>query len=58
MWGIAVAAFVAIFAFNIPFPYIVLAAAAVGYAGGRWAPEYFKAGAAMARAKILRPRTH
>lgn len=44
MWGIAVAAFVAIFAFNIPFPYIVLAAAAVGYAGGRWAPEYFKAG--------------
>ncbi len=35
MAGIAVLAFIAIFAFNVPFPFIVMAAAAVGYVGGR-----------------------
>lgn len=44
MWAIAAAAFVAIFAFNIPFPYIVAAAALIGYLGGRFSPEYFKSG--------------
>jgi chromate transporter len=44
MWAIAAAAFVAIFALNIPFPYIVVAAALIGYLGGRFAPEYFKSG--------------
>lgn len=44
LWGIAAAAFVAIFAVNIPFPIIVIAAASIGYVGGRWAPEYFSAG--------------
>ncbi|HEX6376243.1 MAG TPA: chromate efflux transporter [Allosphingosinicella sp.] len=33
--GIAAAAFVAIFLFAVPFPLIVLGAAAIGYAGGR-----------------------
>jgi len=42
--AIAVAAFVAIFAFDVPFPAIVLAAGAIGYAGGRLAPERFRAG--------------
>jgi len=42
--AIAVAAFVAIFAFDVPFPAIVLAAGAIGYAGGRVAPERFRAG--------------
>ena len=37
-WGIAAAAFVAIFAFDVPFPAIVLAAAIAGYLGGRFAP--------------------
>ncbi len=45
MWAIAAAAFVAIFALNIPFPYIVIAAALIGYFGGRFSPEYFKGGA-------------
>ena len=39
LWAIAVAAFVAIFAFDVPFPVIVLAAGIVGYFGGRVAPR-------------------
>jgi len=44
LWAIAAAAFVAIFAFNIPFPYIVLGAGIVGIIGGRMAPDKFKYG--------------
>ena len=44
LWAIAAAAFVAIFAFNLPFPLIVLAAGIIGYLGSRIAPEKFKAG--------------
>ena len=43
LWGIAGAAFVAIFAFDAPFPAIVAAAAVLGYLGGRYAPEKFSA---------------
>ncbi len=46
LWSIAVAAFVAIFALQLPFPLIVLAAGLVGGLGGRIAPDRFKAGAA------------
>jgi chromate transporter len=42
--AIAAASFVAIFAAGVPFPAIVLAAALVGYAGGRFAPDRFAAG--------------
>ena len=41
LWGIAAASFVAIFALQLPFPMIVLGAALLGYAGGRWAPALF-----------------
>ena len=44
MWGIAAAAFVAIFAFDTPFPAIVLAAGLVGHFGARWAPGVFALG--------------
>ncbi|HEX7437022.1 MAG TPA: chromate efflux transporter [Caldimonas sp.] len=44
LWAIAVAAFVAIFAFGAPFPFIVLAAGVAGYVGGRMAPAKFSAG--------------
>ena len=44
LWAIAAAAFVAIFAINVPFPAIVAAAALVGYLGGRVAPDKFRAG--------------
>ncbi len=39
--GIAVAAFIGIFAFHLPFPLIILAAGVIGYQGGRHAPEHF-----------------
>ena len=50
LWGISLAAFVAIFAFAVPFPYIVLGAGLLGYAGGRIAPVVFASGGAHASA--------
>jgi chromate transporter len=44
LWAIAAAAFVAIFAFQVPFPAIVLAAGAIGFVGGRFAPSEFAVG--------------
>ena len=41
LWAIALAAFVAIFAFNAPFPLIVLAAAVAGWLGARLVPAAF-----------------
>lgn len=51
LWAIAAASFVAIFALNVPFPAIVATAAAMGYVGGRLAPEKFKAGGGHGAAK-------
>lgn len=45
LWGIAAAAFIAIFALHIPFPYIVLMAGLIGYTGGKITPDKFKIGA-------------
>ncbi len=44
LWVVAALAFVAIFAFAVPFPAIVLAAAIIGYVGGRVAPKEFAVG--------------
>ena len=44
LWALAAAAFVAIFWFDAPFPYIVFGAAVLGVIGGRIAPEKFKTG--------------
>jgi chromate transporter len=44
LWAIALAAFVSIFALRLPFPLVVLAAGAIGIAGGRWAPHRFAPG--------------
>jgi chromate transporter len=44
LWAIAAAAFVAIFALQLPFPAIVIAAGVVGYVGSRVAPERFALG--------------
>ena len=41
LWTIAVAAFLAIFAFEIPFPWIILGAGIAGIAGGRLWPAKF-----------------
>jgi chromate transporter len=44
LWAIAGAAFVAIFALDVPFPAIVVAAGILGYVGGRFAPRAFATG--------------
>jgi len=44
LWTMSAAAFVAIFAFQIPFPAIVLGAGILGYLGGRIAPDKFATG--------------
>jgi len=46
LWAIAAGAFVAIFALELPFPLIVLAAGLIGHAGGRLAPDKFRVGGA------------
>ncbi len=43
--AMALLAFIAIFAFTIPFPYIVLMAGIIAFIGSRFAPDLFKAGA-------------
>ncbi len=45
LWGIAFAAFVAIFALHLPFPFIVLCAGIIGWLGGKYAPHLFDASA-------------
>ena len=45
MWVIAAAAFVAIFALQVPFPLIVVGAALVGYVGSRVSPATFSGNA-------------
>lgn len=51
LWAIAGAAFVAIFALNVPFPLIVLGAALIGYVGGRFKPQLFAVGGGHGAAK-------
>ncbi len=46
LWSIAALAFVAIFAFAVPFPLIVLGAAVIGWIGGRVHPASFTGGGA------------
>jgi chromate transporter len=41
MVALAAGAFIAIFFFNVPFPFIVLAAGLIGFAGGRIRPDKF-----------------
>jgi len=55
LWAIAVAAFVAIFAFNVPFPLIVLAAAIVGWVGARVVPKAFDGSGSHAAAATHGP---
>jgi chromate transporter len=51
MWGIAGAAFVAIFVFNLPFPAIVAAAGLIGHFGARRWPQVFALGGGHGSAK-------
>ncbi|MQA38047.1 chromate efflux transporter [Rugamonas aquatica] len=51
LWAIAGAAFVAVFALQLPFPLIVAGAALAGYLGGRYLPHAFKIGGGHGAAK-------
>jgi chromate transporter len=51
LWGIAALAFVGMTALNLPFPLIILGAAAVGVVGASVAPQYFKTGGSHAASK-------
>ena len=51
LWGVAAAAFAAIFVLHVPFPAIVVAAGVIGYLGGRFAPQVFAASNAHGSAK-------
>jgi chromate transporter len=51
LWMIAAASFAAIFAFNVPFPLIVLSAAVIGFVGGKIAPGKFSSGGGHGAAK-------
>jgi chromate transporter len=44
LWSMAAAAFIAIFALKVPFPYIVIGAGLLGALGGQLAPGKFKTG--------------
>jgi chromate transporter len=55
LWLISVAAFVAIFAFDVPFPAIILTAAIIGSVWGRLAPMHFGGGGHGAAGKSLGP---
>ena len=51
MWSIAAASFIAIFALDVPFPAIVLAAGLVGHFGAKAAPQVFALGGGHGAAK-------
>jgi chromate transporter len=56
LWAIAAAAFVAIFALDVPFPAIVIAGGLAGWIGGRIAPARFsRGGSAHARSSAHPP---
>jgi chromate transporter len=41
LWVVAAVSFIAIYGFNVPFPWIVASAALIGWLGSRWAPQQF-----------------
>lgn len=51
LWSLAALAFIAIFAFDAPFPLIVLVAAVLDMMGGKWTPEKFAIGGGHGSAK-------
>ena len=58
LWSIAAMSFIAIYVFNVPFPWIVLGAALIGWLGSRWTPGQFSSGAGghgAAKAAVLAP---
>ena len=44
LWALAASSFIAVFAFDVPFPYVVLTAAVLGFIGGKVMPASFQLG--------------
>ncbi len=57
LWAIAAMSFVAIYGFNLPFPWIVAGAALIGWLGARWVPQQFAGtgGHGAAKSIALKP---
>jgi chromate transporter len=57
LWAVAAMSFIAIYGFNVPFPWIVASAAFIGWLGSRWAPTQFagSGGHGAARSIALKP---
>jgi chromate transporter len=53
LWVIALGSFAAIWLFRLPFPAIVLVAAAIGWLGSRWAPAQFATTAGPGEVKTV-----
>jgi chromate transporter len=53
LWAIAATSFIAIYLFNVPFPWIVAGAALVGWLGSRWAPSQFAGSGGHGEAKSI-----
>ncbi len=51
LWAVAVCSFVAIYVFDVPFPWIVLAAAVIGGLGAKWSAAQFAPAAGHGAAK-------
>jgi len=51
LWGVAIAAFLALFVGDVPFPAIILAAALFGLLGGKYWPAHFAIGGQHAASK-------
>lgn len=51
LWAITAAAFVALFAFNVPFPLVIACAALCGYVGGKRLPHHFTIGNATKKSE-------
>ena len=44
LWAVSIASFLAITLFGLPFPFIILGAALLGFFGNRYTPNWFKGG--------------
>lgn len=55
LWAIATAAFVALFTFSLPFPLLVIAAALLGFIGGKFLPKAFSGSAHSSAQKSYGP---
>lgn len=53
LWGIALASFLAVWAFSVPFPLVVAGALLLGWAGGRWLPDSFTPAASAPHANVV-----